>query len=531
MDMTSPEPGTGETTAGPYLYATTTASSPQPAPEHPGGVPGQPQRPAATTIARWRDKVRPATAAWLGPALVMAAFGLVGVGRPGLWADELATWGAVTLPARQMIRMLGAVDAVLGPYYAGLAGWTRLVGDSDVALRLPSVVAMTVAAALLGVLGTQLAGPRAGLTAGTLFALLPVVSRYGQEARPYAFAVMFALLATVLLMRFIERPGMWRLVAYAVAVALLGLSNIVALLLLGAHGALMLAGGQRRLTLQWLAAAAVGVLPALPLALAGSSQTGQVSWISSFETWSMLYWLPVMYLIILGGSLLGGIIVCVLVARARPRRLATWLLLTWALLPPVALLAISPVVDLVLPRYLLFVLPAWIMLAGIALSQYRIRWTAIVLVLIAVCAVPQQWAMRTPAGHENQGTRELAAAISQYARPGDGIVYGQYDAKVTCCVWLARDAVAHYVPADRRPVDLFLQRAQRVDGELQAVEYPNAQERIGVTPRIWVVRLQRPSDPLVGLGDGKEEVLRQHYRQVWQWLPSSFTLSLLMRTG
>ncbi len=61
---------------------------------------------------------------WAWPAaltLVLSAYQLT---RPALWADELATWGAVRLRWGALFRLLGNVDAVVGPYYALMKAWT-----------------------------------------------------------------------------------------------------------------------------------------------------------------------------------------------------------------------------------------------------------------------------------------------------------------------------------------------------------------------------------------------------------------------
>src|SRR6266545_4890425 len=125
---------------------------------------------------------------WAWPAVLVLVLSGYQLTRPALWADELATWGAVRL------------------------GWGP-------ALRLPSVLAMAAAAGLLSILGARVAGRPAGLLAGLAFAVVPTTSRYAQEARPYAFAILFAVLASLALVWLLDRPGWPRAALYAVAVA------------------------------------------------------------------------------------------------------------------------------------------------------------------------------------------------------------------------------------------------------------------------------------------------------------------------
>ncbi|MFG1739431.1 glycosyltransferase family 39 protein [Micromonospora chalcea] len=185
-------------------------------------------------------RARPGWAVWVAPGLLTLAVTLAGIGHAQPWRDELATWSAATRPLSDLARMTRTIDAATGPYYLLMHGWTAVAGTSPTALRLPSALAMAVAAALTGRLGAVLVGRRAGLLAGLLFAVLPATSRYGQEARPYALATLFAVLATLLLVEALRRPGRWRWAGYAAAVAALGLLHLLALTLLAAHALVVL---------------------------------------------------------------------------------------------------------------------------------------------------------------------------------------------------------------------------------------------------------------------------------------------------
>ncbi|MFY1657389.1 glycosyltransferase family 39 protein [Micromonospora sp. WMMD1274] len=177
---------------------------------------------------------------WVVPGLLTLVVTLAGIGHAQPWRDELATWSAATRPVPDLARMTRTIDAATGPYYLLMHGWTALAGTSPTALRLPSALAMAVAAALTARLGAVLVGRRAGLLAGLLFAVLPVTSRYGQEARPYALATLLAVLATLLLVGALRRPTWRRWAGYALAVAALALLHLIALTLLAAHAVVVL---------------------------------------------------------------------------------------------------------------------------------------------------------------------------------------------------------------------------------------------------------------------------------------------------
>ena len=92
-------------------------------------------------------------------------------------------------------------------YYLLLHFWMAAFGDSIDAMRTLSVLTMAGAAVCVALLGRRLAGARAGLISGLVFALVPSVSRFAQEVRFYAPAVLVATLATLLLVRALDQPS------------------------------------------------------------------------------------------------------------------------------------------------------------------------------------------------------------------------------------------------------------------------------------------------------------------------------------
>jgi len=494
-------------------------------------TPGTDEPAGDTTVARapWY--------CWAVPATVMASVGAIGLGSPSLWGDELATWGMATVPWDRGAALLQTVDAVMAPYYAAMNAWVHLAGDSDVVLRLPSLVAMVATAALVGLVGTRADGPRTGLVAGVLLALLPLSSAYAQEARVYAFADLAVVLAGYLLLGALERPTRRRLAGYGAAVALVGLCHLVALLILLPHAVLVLVRA-RHLLRPWAVAAAAGTVPALPLVWFGWRQRGQIRWLATFTV------TPADYLSSIGGSVTGGLVVvglCLLGAGAGRGRAGLWFA-AWAVLPPLALLAASPVIPMMLQRYLLFVLPGWMLLAatglvrlwdarrGTVVTVLARTAAAVAVVVVAALGVPWQWGLRGPAGHNQEDARALARTIGDGYRPGDAVVYAQNGDDPLCCSWMPRDALIHYTPADRRPADVLLRAPQRVQGRMNAAEYPDVAARLAAPRRVWVVRLGYRTDPLRGLGADRESLVRDRFRQAGVTYPAGFTVALLVAT-
>jgi mannosyltransferase len=380
---------------------------------------------------------------------------------------------------------------------------------------------MALAAAFTGAIGNRLYGMRVGILAGAVFAVLPGASRFAQEARPYAFAVLGAAAATYALVRILHGGRWWWFVAYAGGVALLGLAHVVALLLVAGHGWIILARRRDR-TLAWAAAAFVGILPAAPLMWLGYDQKSQIAWIGSAPV------TPQLFLESGFGTVAAAAVVGALILFALPLRYPSSVFTAWAAVPLAALLALAPFMPLVLPRYLAFALPAIALLAATALSRPHLVLALGAIAVVAALAYPAHVAMREPDGHDHEATREVAALIRDGYRPGDAIVYAERDATVGGG-WLARDTVAHYVPLDRRPSDVFMSVPPRTNGSLLAVECSGGTCAFEPPPRFWVVRLGYLDDALQGLGEEKETLLRTRYREQQTWRKYPFTVALVVR--
>ena len=284
----------------------------------------------------------------LVPALVTLVVGAWDLGTPSYWRDEAATLDAVARSVPALLRMLADVDAVHGAYYLVMWPIVHAFGTTEIVLRLPSLLAMTAAAAGAAALGRRLHSPRAGLLAGLVFAVLPQVSRYGQEGRSYAFVLACAVLASHLLVRAVSEPSRRRFLGYGAAIAVLGLFNLFGLLLLVAHGVFLLAG-HRSLVRRWLAAAAAAGLPALPVAALAWQQRDELGWLAapgSTAPGELTLWLA--------GSAGSVVPVCVLIGlglRSRTGAATAWLALPWLVTPPVLLLAAAEIaVPVYVPR-------------------------------------------------------------------------------------------------------------------------------------------------------------------------------------
>lgn len=133
--------------------------------------------------------------------------------------DELGTYWVIRNDLPNAISLALRYQGQSPAYY--LIPWAaRVVGrGSEAILRLPSLVAASLATFLMARLGRRLFGVGAGWTSAVVFAVTPVVAFSAIDARPYAFAYLFLAAATLSLINFLDRAGPRWAVAYGASVA------------------------------------------------------------------------------------------------------------------------------------------------------------------------------------------------------------------------------------------------------------------------------------------------------------------------
>ncbi|GAA1292492.1 hypothetical protein GCM10009609_71480 [Pseudonocardia aurantiaca] len=454
--------------------------------------------------------------AWLLPALLMVTLGLIRATWPSQQDAELDAWGFVHLPWREAIPVLGTgVSTTSAPYYLGLKVWTEVLGTSDFSLRLPSILAMAAAAALVALTCADLLRPGVGFLAGLFFAILPTTSRYAQEIGPQALVICFATLATFCLVQLFNRPGLGRMVGYGLAVVLLGLASAPALILLVGHGIAVLTV-HRRVFVGWFWTALLSLAPTAALfSLLRTPQPG-FDWTSPVD-------LPEVVRLpqdLFGAALLGGVVVgfgLLSFSFRKPGVIFT----TWAIGPLLALYAASRFSPAWQAEALLFTVPAWTSLAAMALLRTPVVRGVFVALVVALLALPSHIAVRGQDGH-GQATREVAMVLAENFKAGDVIVYGpwQTDGQI------GRDLVARYLPLQLQPKDVLKTREPRTAGQPFAEECVDVSKCLDNAPRVWLFRAGPTEDVLAEMPAAKDGELRTRYLIERTWRPTGLTLTL-----
>jgi len=463
----------------------------------------------------------PLASGWLAliPGLITLLVTLYRIGVPSFTRDEGATLLAVHRSYPEMLRMLGNVDVVHTAYYSLIWVVTRLAGSGEVALRLPSAVAMAVAAGGVTLLGQRLASGRAGLASGLVFAAFPSVSYFAEDAREYAIVAALTTVSAYLLVRALQaavpatagsaataaHPRYGWLVGYAAVLALLGLANILSLLIIAAHAVTIAVwrrfygGPGRPFVLRWLIGVAVALVVTSPVVAIATRQTHQVQWIKVPGFGAIL---GLVYLV---GQRQAFLIVVVIIAIAlavaaltggRARLRADWRPGLWGL--AVALLAGT---------------------ALAALTRTTVGWGVAIaaLAIVVVAGLPVQSIQRTQAGH-GYGIRAADRAVARLSRPGDALLTVRYW-PLTWGGGVERGLAGIYPYGLSRLHDIGQAQAPVPSATLGGTFAPDSvvRQRMARVTRLWVASWSNvPSALPPGLGFTLER--RLHTRSVWLWL-------------
>ena len=357
------------------------------------------------------------------------ALGLVRLSTPSLWVDEAFTAKAV----RE--NLFSPIDQYHWLYYLLLKPWSLVAGDSEWALRLPSVFAAMLASGLLVVLAGKLFERRVALVSGLFLAASPFVVKWSQQARSYTLVLAAGILATLLLLRALERNsrGAWAL--YGLGLSLVfAMQPVSAVILVPAH--LLLVRPRRASVLPHaLVAPCVVVVLGVPWAFARVKQTPAWDWLPrpSPEITARTL-LDVSG--VAGLGVLFAVLGLVLLRRSGRGDLALWLG-AWAFAPFVATWVISFVKPIYLDRYLITAAPAFAILAAVAIFAVAARW-GLILAAIAVAATAlglAQGYTRGPAGWRGEGWRDAVTAVGQRHDEAQAVVV---------VPWWSADAAKYY---------------------------------------------------------------------------------------
>ena len=361
---------------------------------------------------------------------VAVVLGLIRIGAPSVWVDEAFTARAVRYPFPDYL-----LEQYHWLYYAMLKPWTSLAGTSEWVLRLPSVLALMAACGLLVVLAYKLFDRWVALVGGVLLATSPFLVLWSQQARSYTLLVVVSLLATLLLIRALDRGSRAAWLSYGVVFsAVIAVQPVSALVVVPAHAVLVFQRRERLVPHALLAVIAIVAL-ALP-------------WMTVVSVWSQEFWLAPptakdaakAVLNISGAAGLGiplAVVGLVVLRRAGKTDLAVWLG-TWAFAPFLTAAIVSSVKPVFLDRYLIAAAPAFALLGAVAVTGVarRLRVALGVAVVIATSIGLVSWYSHSYGDNwRGENWKRAVATVSE--RQGS-------DEPIVVVPWWAHPAASYY---------------------------------------------------------------------------------------
>ncbi len=358
-----------------------------------------------------------------------AGLRLLHLGAKGLWLDEPATVAIARLPWAQFRHIWWYGEASYqGAYFLLMRGWLHL-GQSEAWIRLPSAMFAIASIPLIYLVARKLAGESAALASAALLAFSPTHVYYSQEARGYPMAILLVLASAWFFVRAVEanRERDWLL--WTLCGALAFYTHFFACLALLAQGCSLIV---LRKPERWRRMFVHGCLllaltaPGLTFVLRVPAHTTSFPWMPQATPKQVLH-----LALFFGGAgeklILSAVLwMAALTAIWRDRKDGPeifWrgaLLVSWAFLPVLLMALISLYNPVFVQRYMIFCLPATIMLAGrgmIALPKHHLGYW-LVLALCVSSIVNIFMGYRKP----REDWRDATAAVLAAAQPGDAVL-------------------------------------------------------------------------------------------------------------
>jgi mannosyltransferase len=395
----------------------------------------------ATVAVRAEPRVSRLTTTSALVGVLAAVVSLTGSWIPSLWGDEAASVLSGMRPFGSLLEMLTRVDLVHGLYYIGLHLWIDLFGSSPFSVRLPSAIAVGVAAAAVTAMCGRFGTIWFAVCAGVFTAVLPRMTYAGEEARSYAFDAAFAAVLCLILAELVlrRRPsrGLW--IAYG-AVLAISISSFIYLALMAvvAGVVVVLTPALRADLKRWLIASAAAVVLASPVLIGAYLQRQQVAFLAHREitadTTLVKMWFGALPFAVIAWTLIAIATAGYVMDVVRRRRAHVpsaprleLIALACLIVPMGILIGVSVIEPGYAARYGTFAAPAAAVLMAFGVRRLsRVRWVAVLVALVVIVAAVPIWAsQRTPYAKNKSDWNDIAATIRTEAVPGDAIVFDE----------------------------------------------------------------------------------------------------------
>jgi hypothetical protein len=397
----------------------------------------------------------------------------------GIWLDEATSIFQAQMPLGDMLHNLRTQDVHPPLHHIILWGTVRLLGDGELAVRVPSLIAATVMIPVVYAAAREIYDKRAGFAAAVLAAVAPFAVWYADEARMYALFMLFALLALWMQVRIIRGGGAGSWLGFVLSAAALISTQYFGALFVGtqmlafavavARGVLPL-----RRVLAWTALLVLLVAPIVPFAhdqftaneaggrgfqqptqtgggtIDPGARPGAYAALTNFA-WAVLgYHSDATMTAIAALWPLGALLALALLGRGRSW--PTLLVVACALLPAIGLFFLGQLKPFVFEvRYFIAAVPLAMLLLARALTSWPRHPVVIVLVCAAATGVLGLGLADQQLNGSNPRVYDFKTAVSDIearAKPGDVVVYTPFYLDHVVAYYDDRGLRMHSIPAD-----------------------------------------------------------------------------------
>ncbi len=311
-------------------------------------------------------------------AVLLLSFGLrlFRIQHHNIWGDEAFSIAF----SKQALNLVLSSGAETHPplYHALLHIWISLVGDSVFSLRYFSVLPGVLIIAIVFVIGRRLVDHQLGLLSATMIGVSSFAVYYSQEARMYSLVAFFCAIASYAVLRWELRESSRWMIIFVVSMLAAVFTHYYSFFVLLSQNMYMFQ--QRKNNLEqwrkWMWCQAVIFLIYMPWAFAqldfitskASTRWQELSiggmntiWSGSLTTFgvgetvaTVGQWLGVLLLIPLAMGFRGS--------YSDTKRLNV--VYYWLVVPLVSAFLIAPLMPFYYPRYLIVVLPAYLLIVA-----------------------------------------------------------------------------------------------------------------------------------------------------------------------
>jgi mannosyltransferase len=382
--------------------------------------------------------------------LAAAALRFAHLAAKPFWFDECFSAEMAHISWSNFLHLLWWREANMSLYYLLLRIWLHF-GWSPFFIRSLSVLVAAATVPAIYWLANLLFDRRVALVASALFAFNAYSVRYSQEARSYPLFVLLATLSSGFFVSFLLEPSRARRMGYVVTGILAVYAHFYALQLLAAHWLAVrllaipnasddaLRDAAARLRQTWKPIG-VAVLPVLIFVV--KTGAGPLHWIPRPGLRDVIHFAEHFS----GGTDWGLLAVCLVAGLAivlplgrelfhRAQDWPAWrlqFLLIWLIFPSAVTILISFARPLFLGRYMIFCLPALVILVAAGLARLSKSWMRVA-ALAGILVLSLQGILFVY-GHDFDDERDASADavhfILDHSQPGDAIILHIAEARV-----------------------------------------------------------------------------------------------------